>query len=123
MRICDNSSYLTSLRVAANSAALPAVIAVAVKKDVAVVSATVISQIRQQPSCQGVNVKPSGRLSSGLGIIIIIIIIIISGSSSSTNNSYSSSSNSSSSSSNSRSSSSSSSSSSISSSSSSSISI
>ena len=51
---------------AADSAAMPAVIAVVGKKDIAVVSTTVIFQIRQQPLPQGVNVKPSDLLPSDL---------------------------------------------------------
>ena len=50
----------------ANSAALLTIIAVVGKEDIAVVSATVISQIRQRPSRQGVNFKPSGLLPSDL---------------------------------------------------------
>ena len=46
--LCEKSSYLTSLHVAPDSAALSAVRAVVGKKDVAVVSAAVIFQIRQQ---------------------------------------------------------------------------
>ena len=61
----DKSSYKTSLRVAANSAALPVFIAVVGKKDIALISASVISQIRQRPSRHGVGVKLSCLLPSG----------------------------------------------------------
>jgi hypothetical protein len=60
----ERSMYLASLRVAADSAALPASAAVNGRYDAAVVSATVTSQMRQRPSRHGIKVRPSGRLPS-----------------------------------------------------------
>ena len=62
--VVDSSVYLSSLREAASSAALPAVTDVEATYEVASVSATVTSHTAFLPACQGTRVSPSGRFPS-----------------------------------------------------------
>ena len=68
MKICDlaSSEYLVSFLSEAFSAAPPACCDVVGRWDVASESATVTSQMRLLPACQGISVTPSGRLPSVL---------------------------------------------------------
>src|SRR6218665_2912366 len=68
MKTCvlESSWYLAFFLVAAASAAAPAVVDVLARYDAARVSATVASQTKLRPALQGIRVRPSGLLPSGL---------------------------------------------------------